>query len=105
MVQSDATLGGQSTVCTGKRIEYTDGFRARRTDFLLGCDEAVAGKDRLDRALDKALEHRDALMGHLQERWSDLFWGRMSDPALRFNKHLFLKGKLPGCNPPRAATP
>jgi len=23
--------------------------------------------------LDKALEHRDALMGHLQERWSDLF--------------------------------
>jgi transposase len=39
----------------------------------LGCDEAVAGKDRLYRALDKALEHRDALMGHLQERWSDLF--------------------------------
>ena len=33
----------------------------------------VAGKDRLYRALDKALEHRDALMGHLQERWSDLF--------------------------------
>ena len=23
--------------------------------------------------LNKALEHRDALMGHLQERWSDLF--------------------------------
>ena len=42
-------------------------------DFLLGCDEAVAGKDRLYRALDKALEHRDALMGHLQKRWSDLF--------------------------------
>ena len=33
----------------------------------------MAGKDRLYRALDKALEHRDALMGHLQERWSDLF--------------------------------
>ena len=33
----------------------------------------VAGKDRLYRALDKALEHRDALMGHLQERWSELF--------------------------------
>ena len=42
-------------------------------DFLLGCDEAVAGKDRLYRALDKALEHRDALIGHLQKRWSDLF--------------------------------
>src|SRR6476620_12086720 len=33
----------------------------------------VAGKDRLYRALDKALEHRDALMGHLQERWGELF--------------------------------
>ncbi len=30
-------------------------------DFLLGCDEAVAGKDRIYRVLDKALEHRDAL--------------------------------------------
>jgi transposase len=44
-------------------------------DFLLGCDEAAAGKDRLYRASDKALEHRDALMGHLQKRWSDLFGG------------------------------
>ena len=42
-------------------------------DFLLGCEEAVAGKDRLYRALYKALEHREALMGQFQERWSDLF--------------------------------
>jgi transposase len=48
-------------------------FSRTAMDFLLGCDEAVAGKDRLYRALDRALEHRDALMGHLQERWSDLF--------------------------------
>jgi hypothetical protein len=48
-------------------------FSRTAMDFLLGCDEAVAGKDCLYRALDKALEHRDALMGHLQERWSDLF--------------------------------
>ena len=48
-------------------------FSRTAMDFLLGCDEAVAGKDRLYRALDKALEHRDALMGHLQKRWSDLF--------------------------------
>ena len=48
-------------------------FSRTAMDFLLGCDEAVAGKDRLYRALDKALDHRDALMGHLQERWSDLF--------------------------------
>ena len=51
----------------------SDGFRARRWISFLGCDEAVAGKDRLYRALDKALEHRDALMGHLQKRWSNLF--------------------------------
>jgi transposase len=48
-------------------------FARTAMDFLLGCDEMVAGKDRLYRALDKALEHRDALMGHLQERWSELF--------------------------------
>ena len=44
-------------------------------DFLLGCDEAVAGKDRLYRALDKALEHRDALMGYLQERLGAILSG------------------------------
>ena len=38
----------------------------------------VAGKDRLYRALDKALEHRDVLMGHLQERWSELFGRKVS---------------------------
>jgi hypothetical protein len=48
-------------------------FSRTAMDFLLGCEETVAGKDRLYRALDKALEHRDALMGHLQKRWSDLF--------------------------------
>ena len=37
-------------------------FSRTAMDFLLGCDETVAGKDRLYRALDKALEHRDALI-------------------------------------------
>ena len=57
----------------GELILHERWFSHTAMDFLLGCDEAVAGKDRLYRALDKALEHRDALMGHLQERWSDLF--------------------------------
>lgn len=48
-------------------------FGRTAMDFLLGCDAAVAGKDRLYRALDKAVEHKDALLAHLQERWSDLF--------------------------------
>jgi len=48
-------------------------FPKSAMDFLLDGDERLASKDRLYRALDKALEHRDELMGHLQERWQDLF--------------------------------
>jgi transposase len=48
-------------------------FGRTAMDFLLGCDESVAGKDRLYRALDKAVLHKDALLEHLQQRWQDLF--------------------------------
>ena len=41
---------------------------------ILGTEEAdVAAKDRLYRALDKALEHKEALETHLGQRWRDLF--------------------------------
>ena len=43
---------------------------------ILGTDEAVAAKDRLYRALDKALEHKEALETHLAKRWKDLFGAR-----------------------------
>ena len=36
-------------------------------------DDAVAAKDRLYRALDKALEHKEALERHLTQHWRDLF--------------------------------
>jgi hypothetical protein len=42
-------------------------------DVVLGTDDAVAAKDRLYRALDKALEHKEALERHLAQRWRDLF--------------------------------
>src|SRR6202790_174529 len=42
-------------------------------DVVLGTDDAVAAKDRLYRALDKALEHKEALESHLAQRWQDLF--------------------------------
>jgi hypothetical protein len=42
-------------------------------DVVLGTDDAVAAKDRLYRALDKALEHKEALESHLAQRWPDLF--------------------------------
>ena len=48
-------------------------FSRTAMDFLLDEDAEVAGKDRLYRALDKAVEHRQALFMHLQERWENLF--------------------------------
>jgi hypothetical protein len=58
-------------------------FRLHRQDFdqsamgdLLGCDEAVAEKDRLYRCLDHLGEHKAALFDHLRQCWQDLFQAR-----------------------------
>jgi len=40
---------------------------------LLGVDERVAQDDTLYRGMDGLLTHKEALFGHLRERWSDLF--------------------------------
>jgi transposase len=40
---------------------------------LLGGDASLAGDDTLYRCLDKILKHKNALFGHLQNRWRDLF--------------------------------
>jgi transposase len=40
---------------------------------LLDTDERVAEKDRLYRALDRMVEHKEALEEHLSQRWKDLF--------------------------------
>jgi transposase len=48
-------------------------FECTAMDHLLGCGPAVAGKDRLYRALDKLLPLKPALERHLGERWKDLF--------------------------------
>jgi hypothetical protein len=55
-------------------------FRVHRQWFdqnamaeLLEADFAVAEKDRLYRCLDRIVEHKAALLQHLQERWQDLF--------------------------------
>jgi transposase len=42
-------------------------------DELLGVDFQAASKDRLYRCLDRVLEHKDELFGHLRRRWRDLF--------------------------------
>ncbi|HLI85745.1 MAG TPA: hypothetical protein VKV17_17660, partial [Bryobacteraceae bacterium] len=55
-------------------------FRVHRQWFdqaamaeLLETDFAVAAKDRMDRCLDRLLEHKEELFQHLRERWQDLF--------------------------------
>ncbi len=42
-------------------------------DLLLGVDASVAEKDRLYRALDRMLAHKEALEQHLAGKWRDLF--------------------------------
>jgi transposase len=51
-------------------------FGTTAMDVVLGTDDAVAAKDRLYRALDKAIEHKEALETHLGQRWRDLFGAR-----------------------------
>ena len=46
-------------------------FGSTAMNVILGTDEAVAAKDRLYRALDKALAHKEALERHLAKRWQD----------------------------------
>jgi transposase len=51
-------------------------FGSTAMDLILGTDAAVAAKDRLYRALDKALPHKEALETQLAKRWKDLFGAR-----------------------------
>lgn len=48
-------------------------FLGSAMDELLGCDFAVAEKDRLYRCLDRILPYKDELCGFLVERWKTLF--------------------------------
>ena len=48
-------------------------FDRSAMDELLGCDFAVASKDRLYRCLDLVLPHKDAVFQHLKQYWQNLF--------------------------------
>jgi transposase len=48
-------------------------FGQTAMSVLLDTDERVAEKDRLYRALDRMVEHKEALEEHLAQRWKDLF--------------------------------
>jgi len=48
-------------------------FPQTAMDLLLDCHAAVAEKDRLYRALDRMVAHKEALERHLADKWRDLF--------------------------------
>ena len=48
-------------------------FPQTAMDLLLDSNPAVAEKDRLYRALDRMVAHKEALEGHLADKWQDLF--------------------------------
>jgi len=48
-------------------------FARSAMDELLGVDYRAAAKDRLYRCLDRVLDHKEDLFGHLRRRWEDLF--------------------------------
>ena len=48
-------------------------FAQTAMDLLLDSNAAVAQKDRLYRALDRMVAHKDALERHLADKWRDLF--------------------------------
>jgi hypothetical protein len=53
---------------------------------LLGEDYSLAEKNGRYRCLDKVLEHKRALFGHLRARWQDLFDRRLQLAALRMRR-------------------
>ncbi len=48
-------------------------FLGSAMDELLHVDYQAAAKDRLYRCLDRLVEHKGELFGHLRQRWQDLF--------------------------------
>ena len=70
-------------------------FGSTAMGVVLGTDAAVAAKDRLYRALDKALEHKEALETHLAKRWKDLF-GATYDLLLYDLTSTYFEGQVAG---------
>ena len=48
-------------------------FDKTAMDELLNTDYRIAAKDRLYRCLDRILEHKEQLCGHLKSQWLDMF--------------------------------
>jgi transposase len=69
-------------------------FAQTAMDLLLDCDAAVAEKDRLYRALDRMVAHKDELERHLADKWRDLF-GASFDVLLYDLTSTYFEGDAP----------
>ena len=69
-------------------------FSQTAMSALLDTDEGVAEKDRLYRALDRIVEHKEALEEHLSQRWKDLF-GATFDVLLYDLTSTYFEGEAP----------
>ena len=70
-------------------------FPQTAMDLLLDCQESVARKDRLYRALDRIVEHKAALEQHLAGKWRDLF-GASFDVLLYDLTSTYFEGEAEG---------
>ena len=70
-------------------------FPQTAMDLLLDSTAAVAEKDRLYRALDRMVGHKEALERHLAERWRDLF-GASFDVLLYDLTSTYFEGEAEG---------
>ena len=61
---------------------------------LLGEDYSLVEKNALYRCLDKLLAHKQALFGHLRQRWQDLFGAKFDILLYDLTSTYF------ECNPP-----
>jgi len=68
------TLVGYGLIDPGSEWRlHRQWFEPSAMGDLLGRDFALVEKDNLYRCLDKLLPHKQALFGHLRQRWADLF--------------------------------
>ena len=69
-------------------------FGQTAMDILLDTTAEVADKDRLYRCLDRLLEHKEGLEGHLSRQWKDLF-GATYDVLLYDLTSTYFEGQVP----------
>jgi hypothetical protein len=68
---------------------HREGFGRSAMAELLGGDFSLAESHKLYRVHDQVLAQKQALFGHLQQRWKDLFGARFDVLLYDLTLHLF----------------